>query len=408
MKILIYGINYKPELTGIGKYTGEMADWLASKNHDVCVVSAVPYYPDWRLAAGFRNWYSSIVDAGVKVFRCPLYVPAKPTTLKRLLHLISFVVASFPVLFRLLLWRPQVVFVVEPSFFCLPFAWLYARLCGARLVLHVQDYEIDAMFGLGMMNKGWLMRLAFAVESFFMARVDCVSTISQSMMSLAEKKGARKTLFFPNWVDTDFISPVSDREFFRRQWDISNSTKIILYSGNMGEKQGLGLVLDVADKLQEKNVLFLMVGEGAAKKQLQETAREKGLRNVRFEPLQPYASLPLLLACADIHLVIQKRGAADIVLPSKLTGILSAGGNSLITAEPETELGRLVRQYPGIAVLVEPESLGDFLLKLEAMLDGKQDSPNYIARSYAENFLSRESILLRFQASLSDLVKKGA
>lgn len=408
MKILIYGINYKPELTGIGKYTGEMSDWLAAHGHEVRVITAVPYYPEWKVRKGFINWYSSIVDAGVKVFRCPLYVPGKLSTLKRLLHLLSFVATSFPVLLRHLLWRPQVIFVVEPSFFCLPPAWLYARLCGARLVLHVQDYEMDAMFGLGMMKQGWLMRLAFSLESFFMRRVDCVSTISHSMISLAEKKGAKRTLFFPNWVDTDFINPKVDRDFFRRRWDISDATKVILYSGNMGEKQGLSLVIDAAEQLQEENVLFLMVGEGAAKPRLQERARESGILNVRFEPLQPYERLPLLLACADIHLVIQRRGAADIVLPSKLTGILSAGGNALITAESNTELGRLVQQYPGIAFLAEPESLTDFLEKLKAMLSIQQEIPNHIARDYAVSFLNRESTLLRFQASLSDIVEKGA
>ncbi|SUG87839.1 glycosyltransferase [Salmonella enterica subsp. enterica] len=82
-------------------------------------------------------------------------------------------------------------------------------------------------------------------------------------------------------------------------------------------------------------------------------ARERSLPNIKFLPLQPYDVLPALLKMGDCHLVVQKRGAADAVLPSKLTNILAVGGNAVITAEPHTELGQLCARYPGIAVCVE-------------------------------------------------------
>ncbi|MCB1658235.1 MAG: colanic acid biosynthesis glycosyltransferase WcaI, partial [Pseudomonadales bacterium] len=75
MNILIYGINYKPELTGIGKYTGEMAEWLAKQGHNVHVVTAPPYYPAWEISKGYKNAYSKVLDNKVTVYRCPLYVP---------------------------------------------------------------------------------------------------------------------------------------------------------------------------------------------------------------------------------------------------------------------------------------------------------------------------------------------
>ena len=79
MKILLYGINYSPELTGIGKYSGEMATWLATQGHEVRVVTAPPYYPDWKVWQGFSAWrFYKRQEAGVTVIRCPLYVPARP------------------------------------------------------------------------------------------------------------------------------------------------------------------------------------------------------------------------------------------------------------------------------------------------------------------------------------------
>ncbi len=407
MKLLIYGINYKPELTGIGKYTGEMAEWLAKQGHNVYVVTAPPYYPAWEISKDYKNAYSKTVDNGVTIYRCPLYVPKEPSTVTRLLHLISFAISSFLVLFRLLFWRPQVVFVVEPTLFCAPMALLYARLTGAKVILHIQDYEIDAMFGLGLMSKGIIGRIAKVFEKWIMRRFDRVTTISNSMMRLAQQKGvvAENVAFFPNWVDTNFISPNADKLYYREKWSISNTTKIILYSGNMGKKQGLEIVIEAAERFQSKDVLFLMVGQGAACAELRDLASQKNLRNVRFEPLQPYENLPMLLAVADIHLVVQKLGAADVVLPSKLTGILSVGGYSIITAEESTELGLLTQQHVNIAHRVEPENLQEFVDALNDLLVMDTSCSNQVARQYAERFLNKDAVLKQFERDVAQLVQ---
>lgn len=115
--------------------------------------------------------------------------------------------------------------------------------------------------------------------------------------------------------------------------DVDSAQKVLLYAGNMGEKQGLELVLEAANRLQScPDVTVLLVGDGAGKVRLVQLAADMGLRNVVFAPLQAYEDLPALLASADVHLVVQKRGVADVVLPSKLTNILAAGGTAVITA----------------------------------------------------------------------------
>ncbi|RYF30619.1 MAG: colanic acid biosynthesis glycosyltransferase WcaI, partial [Cytophagaceae bacterium] len=97
MKILLHGINFAPELTGIGKYTGEMAAWLAARGHDVHVVTAPPYYPAWAVGAGYTgNTWRLETWNNVAVWRCPLWVPPRPGGAKRLLHLASFALSSLP------------------------------------------------------------------------------------------------------------------------------------------------------------------------------------------------------------------------------------------------------------------------------------------------------------------------
>jgi colanic acid biosynthesis glycosyl transferase WcaI len=414
LKILIHGINYAPEQIGIGKYTGDMAAWLAQQGHIVRVVTAPPYYPDWRVQRPYKAWeYRRERINGVNVFRCPLWVPRSPSGLTRVIHLASFAFFSFPVMLWHVWWRPDVVLAIEPPFFCAPQAWLTARLSGAKAWLHIQDFEVTAFFGLGFSSASALKRMVVALEAWMMRRFDRVSSISKSMTErLARLRvPGEKVFLFPNWVDTDHICPDSKGRNFRVEWDLAGSRKIALYAGNMGNKQGLETVLDAAEKMAvtHPEVIFLLVGEGAAKSGLEEQARNRGLRNVLFKPLQPLAGLPSLLAMADLHLVVQKRGAADAVMPSKLTGILSVGGQALITADPETELGRLVLDNPGMAFLVEPENASALAEAIARVLASSKNTNgiNRVARAYAEKYLGIKAVLNNFEQELLKLANNA-
>ncbi len=411
MKVLIYSLNYAPELTGIGKYNAEMANWLVDNGDDVQVVSAKPYYPEWEVHEGFKKGgYLSSVEHGVSIKRCPLYVPATPTALKRILHLVSFAVSSAFVLFKKLLTsqgRPEMIFVVQPTLFITPIALLFAKLSGAKAVLHIQDYEVDAMLGLGMAVKNSLTaRFAFSIESWLIRRFDVVSTISHSMMEKAKQKGVpdNKVMFFPNWADTEFVTPSVCGLAMREKWGFTEKDKVVLYAGNMGAKQGLEMVLEAAAQFQtQPEVKFVFVGAGAHVDALTQMAKDLQLNNVIFKPLQAWEDVPAMLSMANIHLVIQKKGAADAVLPSKLTNILSAGGKAIVTAEVATELGKIESKYPGIFKLVEPESLPAFLTALNLLLL-EPVITNKVAREYAEQHLNKGAILSRFKDNARKLI----
>lgn len=405
MKILVYGINYSPELTGIGKYTGEMVAWMAREGHEVRVITAPPYYPQWKVGERYSAWRYRREEGEATVWRCPLYVPKQPSTLKRLLHLGSFALSSFFPLMAQRRWKPDRIIGVVPTLFCTPGMRLLAKLSGARTVLHIQDYEVDAMLGLGMAGKGKrgsVARLATAFERSALRNVDNVSTISRSMMNKAREKGvaAEKILFFPNWSEVARFQDVNDADVtaLRQQLGLPEGKKIVLYSGNIGEKQGLEKVIDAAERLRDRPLIFAIVGQGGGKARLENMARERGLANIKFLPLQPYDALPALLKMGDCHLVVQKRGAADAVLPSKLTNILAVGGNAVITAEPHTELGQLCERYPGIAVCVEPESTDALVNGISQALAMPKN--NTTAREYAERTLNKENVLRQFIADI--------
>lgn len=407
MKILVYGINYSPELTGIGKYTGEMVEWMVNKGHDVRVITAPPYYPEWRVHQAYSSWQYRREEGDSIVWRCPIYVPKKLTMLKRMLHLSSFAVSSIFPLLAQRGWKPDLIIGVIPTLFCTPGMRLLAKLTGAKTLLHIQDYEVDAMIGLrfsGKRKTGNMARLASAFERTGLLGVDYISTISHAMMRKAQDKGVPqdKIIFFPNWTEVSRFRQVcsTDIESMRQQLNLPKNKKIILYSGNIGEKQGMEIIVEAAARKLDTPWVFVIVGEGGGKNKIEKMVADRELTNVKFYPLQPYEFLPALLKIADCHLIIQRRGAADAVLPSKLTNILAVGGNSVITAESDTELGLLCQKHPGIAVCVEPESVDALIHGIELAL--KYPVNNTVAQAYAENAFDKESILNKFISDMQE------
>lgn len=405
MKILLYGINFAPELTGIGKYTGEMAAWLAARGHDVRVVTAPPYYPAWAVSAGYSGSAYRIEQwQGVKVYRCPLWVPRQPGGAKRLLHLATFALSSLPVMLAQVLWRPQLVWVVEPALFCAPAAWGVARLSDAKAWLHVQDFEVDAAFDLGILKGQRIRNLVAGAERWLMRRFDVVSTISQRMRQRLLAKGldAGKAKMAVNWVDmAQFALPSPEGvTAYRRELTIPDEAIVALYSGNMGHKQGLEVLAEVAAR--SPAVTFVFCGHGVGRADL--LARCDGLANVRFIDLQPAARLPDLLATADIHLLPQRADAADLVMPSKLTGMLASARPVVVTAHLGTELATVVKNC---GLVVPPEDAAGMstavnTLALDLELRRRLGSTGY---EYARRELDRDAVLQQLEQSIFSLFK---
>jgi colanic acid biosynthesis glycosyl transferase WcaI len=418
VRILIYGLNYQPELTGIGKYTGEMCSWLAAHGHDVRVVTAPPYYPAWRVREDYSNAYRIQRARGkATVYRCPLYVPAKPTGIKRMLHLTSFMLTSLPILIRQIFWKPDIVFTVEPTFFCAPVALLVAAAAGSASWLHVQDFEVDAAFDLGLLPaQGPIHDLALALEGPITRAFSRVSSISTKMVERAQAKGVApsQTILFPNWVNVDEICPLNRDapNSFRKELGLEDKI-ILLYSGNMGAKQGLELLAPLAEDFgpgghdEDPRVHFIFCGDGAYRPQLEVLVAHHS--NVTMLPLQPYLRLNDLLNAADIHLLPQRAGAADLVMPSKLTGMLSSGRPVLATAEPDTQVGHVVGGYTeedacGVIVPAEdPDALHAAVKRLVNDPELRQRL-GVNARRYAVEHLGREQVLQRFQHDLNELL----
>lgn len=339
--IVIYGINYAPEIAGVGRYSGEIGAYLAAEGHAVCVVTAPPHYPGWRVQAPHKNRWSREALAGADLYRCPLYLSEQMKGFRRLLAPLSFAASSAPVaLWTILRRRPSVVMVVEPTLFVAPIALLAAKWVGARTVLHVQDLEVEAAFAVGHLGQGGLLaRLAGAFDRAMARRFDRIVTISHRMAQKIIDKGAdaSKVAVVRNWVDLDQVRPDQDASAYRRELGIAETAFVALYSGNLGAKQGVRLIWEAAERLRDQpDILFLVAGDGPMRPEL-ETAAAR-LPNLRLIGFQPEARFGAFLSVADVHLLPQEREAADLLLPSKLGGMLASAKPVIVTADPGTEL----------------------------------------------------------------------
>lgn len=406
MKILIYSIYFAPELTGVSKYTAEFVTWLHDQGHEVRVITAPPHYPNWKVFDGYSaSHYTHESWGGAQVIRCPLWIPPELSGLKRIVYFTSFAASSLPPMIRQIFWKPDVVWLVAPTLMCAPTAALVGKLSGARSVLHIQDFEVDAAFSMGLLKGRFSRKLALSMEKWMLDRFDIVSTISRKMKELLLTKGVeeRKTCLCPNWTDLAAIGPEErPREFsFRTELSISADATVALYSGNMGAKQGLELLSEAAKALAHRpDVVFIFCGNGPGKQELENEC--VGLGNVRFLDLQPLERFQALIETADIHLLPQRSEAADLVMPSKLTGMLASGRPVVTTAERGTELADVVSVC---GLVVPPGDVPGFIQAIVTLSENQvlSDSLGKEGRRYAENHLDRDAVLSRYEKIISPL-----
>lgn len=410
-RVIVIGMNFSPEITGIGKYTGEFCDYLSSVNYDVQVITSYPYYPQWKCEHGYNSkWYKMESTSGIKILRCPIYIPNPKKKSRRIFQELSFFLTSLLAVTFLLFKKNKadLIFVVSPSLLSgLVGLWYKFWHPAATMVYHIQDLQIDAASHLGIFKNRQLILLLGKIEKFILSKSDIISTISAGMMKRISDKSKRikKLILFPNWVNIHEIYPAPpDRKFLRRH-NLPLNKQIILYSGAVGEKQGLEMIIHAAPKIakQLENILFVVCGSGPYFETLKKRSVGLGLSNIEFRPLLPVYEYNQLLNAAWLHLVLQKESAADLVMPSKLSAIMASGGTCLVTANENTCLYDLINNN-NLGWAIRPgnvESLTQAICQLAMdpkMLEIKKSN----ALHYSTVYLSRDKVIGNFLSSVHE------
>lgn len=407
-RYLFIGYNYYPEFTGIAKYTSELCNYLANvKRYDVHIITGNPYYPMWRLYENYQNKFQSEVINGVHVQRLPIYIPKKPTGMRRMIQdFLFFFLGMISITQKLISEKKyDYVFIVAPSFL-LGFIGCYYKLFhkSTKIIYHIQDLQIDAAMALGLIKNQSLLKLLFSLERKILSSVDVISTISIGMkIKIASKiKEEKECLLFPNWIDNDIIFPCKD---FKTQNAIIESfqdKKVILYSGSIGEKQGLEIVIEVAERMKKfPNILFVISGEGPYKVSLELMCKKKKLENIILLNLIPLKEFNQLLNRANIHLIVQKNIDGDLFFPSKLNNIMAVGGCFITTLNENGWIYHFINKHV-LGKIIPPSSPDEMYNAILQLLASKEELEKYTnsALRYAKNFLLKENVIENFLFSL--------
>ena len=404
-KITIVGINFWPEDTAIGLYTYQLANFYREQGLEVNVITGFPYYPEWRINSEYRSkktYYEESIN-GIKIYRFKQYVPKKPIFFKRILHLLHFTLGSFINLFKIK--KTDVVLCVVPFIGCVLIGKFLAKLKGAKLWVHIQDFEFDAVRDSNLVDektdKNIIFRMLFYVESKLLNSADLLSTISFSMLKKLKGKTKIKIekKLLPNWVDQNFIVP----EGHKKHSYLKSDKFKILYSGNIGEKQDWDFFIKFAKELdKEKDIQIIVVGNGSKRYWLEEKLLD--LENIWFYNPVAYSELSDLLCSADLHILFQKVNLIDTVMPSKILAMMASKRPSLITGSLKSEVAKVIIESKG-GKFFETNTTTDVLKYVYELKSNKKLINNYgeYSRSYIVEKFSKNQILNQFIITFRNL-----
>ncbi len=403
MKINVWGINYAPELTGIAPYNAALCEYLERNSHEVEMVTSFAYYPSWQKAPedSGRLFRTDGVN-NVPVHRCWHYVPRRTSTFKRIIHEATFVATSF--LRQLTLPASDAYVVVSPPLLLGAAAWLLGKIKRRPFVFHVQDLQPDAAAGLGMLKQGALIRALYRLEAFAYKKAARVSGITPGMLDAFRRKGVpnAKIVLFPNGVVLPAASKQPLRGAFRRRNGFESDEFLVLYSGNLGVKQGLDVLVETARHLTGK-IRIVICGQGAQQEHLAELIRRYELRNVTMLPLQSDAHYREMLVDANLCVITQQPGSGGFFFPSKLLTTLAWEKPVITVADQESELVRALREGE-FGVNVEPGRPEKLAREFEHLAAHREQLQKFAAagKRYVAQF-EMERVLGEFEAELQKL-----
>jgi colanic acid biosynthesis glycosyl transferase WcaI len=396
MRILIIGINYAPELTGIAPYTTAVAEHYARQGHAVRVITGSPHYPQWRRTR------APVPSSGANpdVHRYWHFVPSRANALARMLYEVTWLVSASRGVMRA---SCDVVIGIVPNLSDGLLALLAGRRWGARVGLVVKDLMGPAAAQSGYRGGGAVAGLTAAVEQYVARRADRIAVISGAFKRYLERRGVPAG-HFQSVRDWTRNGPPSESVAECRKRLGWATDFVCLHAGNMGQKQGLDTVLEAADRLKETGVRFVLSGNGNDRTRLLELARRPGVRNISFLELQPPGQYEAMLRAADVLLLNQRASVGDMSLPSKLASYFASGRPVVAAVSLDSDVATEIRQSQA-GIIVPP---GDPTSLARAVLDlrddpARADRLGLMGMEYATRSLGESPALAGYDAFLDRL-----
>lgn len=363
--LVMVSTYYAPEQSGTGPYATQLAESWAASGTEVHVLAGMPHYPAWRTHPEYVGaWRTTEIREGVLVHRRRHLVPTRHTTLRRALYEASVLghgVVSLP-----RTRKPDLVVAEMPTLAAGLLAARIARRHRVPFVPIVQDLMGSAAVQSGIQGGERAATLVAALESRAIRQGSLVGVIHESMVEPVARMGIDRTRIrlVPNWSHIDL--PSRPRVHIRRRLGWGPDETVLLHAGNMGLKQRLDVLIDLAKLAPDVRVVLL--GDGNQRRHLQALAN--GVANLDFLPPVSDEDFPEVLAAADVLALTQRASVADMSVPSKLTSYFAAARPVLASAAERSGGAAQVRDS-GAGLVVAPEDPLGMLNALRDVVDDR-------------------------------------
>jgi colanic acid biosynthesis glycosyl transferase WcaI len=362
---LILAQYYYPEKIGSAPYCTDLAEWLARSGTKIKVVTCRPHYPRPDDFAAYQDGsHDNETINGVEILRVRAHRRATTGALSRLRGDLAFIGRVLALFLTGKIARADTAVAFVPSIFSIALARILCRR-PKMIIAVVHDIESGLARGLGLLKGRRLVARLEWLERTLLNGVGSIVVLTPHMEQALRAIGVTKPMvILPIWVKGETMSP---RLAAREQ------PLLIMYSGNLGRKQGLHVLIELSERLAAPypDVVVVIQGSGSERKHLEQEVARRGLVNVQFRNLVPRSELMESLKCADIHLVPQDGRAADYALPSKVTSIMSAGRPIVCTAEPGTALADIV-EAAGAGICVRPGDPESFFAAVVQLIESPE------------------------------------
>ena len=402
LRLIVLCPHFEPDMAPTGVVMTRIVHELAARGHELHVVTSLPWYRKHQVETGWAGslWRVEKTNWGSISRVQPFAGQTKSNLLRRA---IGFILFSYFVGVRALFagrfWRRvDGVLAMSPPLTLGLIGWHTKLFRGGKLVFNIQDVFPDAAVETGAISNQRVIAAASWLERISYQRSDSVVLLSDDLANNVQRKLDQKfhkrIKVIPNFVDTQAIVPTSRLTNYRRELGIDESL-VVMYAGNVGFSQSLELMIEAARVLP--NVMFVINGEGAARKSLE--AKAKTLRNVKFGDYQDASRLSEVLATGDLHVVPLRRGLGSVSVPSKTYSILAAGRPICAAIDSDTEVPRILAAA-NAGVCVEPDNQEAFVSAITAMISDRKSLEEMGAsgRKWVEGHASAQSVAQRYEA----------
>lgn len=401
MNILFLSHYFPPEVNAPASRAYEHCKEWVKLGHKVTVITSAPNHPKGKVYAGYKNklYQKEMVD-GIEVIRIWTYLSANEGFGKRALNYFSYFM-SVVLLSIFMLSRKDIVLSTSPQFFNGLAGYPVSKILKAVWVLEIRDLWPESILAVGAMKNKKVISILYAIEKFMYKKADYIIPVTDAFNTYISKiiYPYRKTCVINNAVNNDFFNPKSvDIEALKefKQYYALENKFVISYVGTHGMAHGLKTLLNAAKVLRNrKDIIFLLVGDGAEKNELKKVKEELSLDNVLMLPQLPKDKMPMVLGASDISIVHLKRDKAfEKVIPSKLFESMAMGKPVILGVKGEA--AKIINQSRS-GVCIEPENhlqMANVILALKRDVAGYRKMSNagisYVRCNYDRRKLAQD------------------